>query len=139
MTRAEIIPAAQVLLEQIPGGIPVEVDDYSAAAKQRIDAHLLVGHCLVLKPLLSGKLVSQAGARVSQKVNLQVHVRINPQYLASPSVAYQLHDAITTKLCGSQSFAAKAATTDGDTFALMPDDNGLFTHSLFFHVLVTNL
>lgn len=135
MTKSDILPAAKVLLEALPGGIPVVIDDYSQAASVLVDAALAAGHCLVLRPLLSGKLSSQSGARVAEKVNFSVHVRVNPQV---PIAAYQLHDAITTALCGTLSFAAKAGTTEGDTFALVPDDKGLFTHSLFYHVLTTN-
>lgn len=139
MKRSAVIPAVQTLLESLPGGIPVVYDDYSRKSKQAMDDHALEGHSLVIKPLLTGKKTAQAGARVTELCNLTVHVRINPDKVVAGFDPYELQDAIIAKLCGDQALAAKAATTDGDSFAHIPEDPGLFTHALFFHVLITNL
>jgi hypothetical protein len=139
MKRSEVLPAVKALLEEIPGGIPVVIDDYSRAASQKMDAFLLTGHCLALKPLLSSKRTSQAGARVAEHVNFTVHVRVNPEKIVTGFSAYDLHDAIIAKLCGSLSLSAKAGTTEGDSSSLLPEDLGLLSHALFFHVLITNL
>ena len=138
MKRSEIIPAVKVLLDTIPGGIPVVIDNYSAAASKAMSDALLVGHCIAVKPLLASKKTAQAGARVTENVNFTVHARINPDKIAAGFSAYDLHDAILSKLCGSLPLSAKAGTTEGDVTALVTEDTGLCTHALFFHVLVTN-
>lgn len=139
MKRSAVIPAVQALLESLSGGIPVVYDDYSHKSKQAMDDQALEGHSLVIKPLLTGKKTAQAGARVTELCNLTVHVRINPDKVATGFDPYELHDEIVAKLCGDHALAAKAGTTDGDSFAIVPEDLGLFTHALFFHVLITNL
>lgn len=139
MKRSEILPAAKALLEQLPGGIPVVIDDYSAAVRQEIADHVLTGHCLVLRPLLSSKVTGQSGERVTSLVNFTVHVRINPERRAEDLNTDDLQDAIIRKLCGTLPFAAKAGTTDRDLSALLPEDTGLKSDALFFHVLVTTV
>lgn len=139
MEMSAVIPAVQALLESLPSGIAVVYDDYSRKAKTAMDDALLDGHCLAIKPLLSGKKTAQTGARVTELCNLTVHVRINPDKVAAGFNPYALHSEIKAKLCGDQALAAKAGTTDGDSFALLPEDLGLLSHALFFHVLVTNL
>lgn len=139
MKRSAVLPAVKTLLEEISGGIPVVIDDYRRATTQEMDDALLVGHCLALKPLLSSKRTAQTGARVAEHVNFTVHVRINPEKVAAGFSVYDLHDAIIAKLCGDLSLSAKAGTTEGDSSALLPEDLGLISHALFFHILVTNL
>ena len=139
MTRASILPAVKAILEALPEAFPVVLDDHSQVAGAACDDAARAGHSLVVQPLLSSKRTGQAGARVSEHCNFTVHVRINPTKITAGFDVYAFHDRLIAALCGSASLRALAGSTEGDSSALIPEDLGMLTHALFFHVLVTNL
>lgn len=139
MKRSLILSSVKTLLESIPGAPTVVIDDFSATASRAMDSALQSGHCLALKPVLGSKRLSQAGARVAELADIAVHVRVNPEHLVSGFSTYDLQDSIIAKLCGTLALSAHAGTAAGESSALIPDDLGLLTHALFFHIPVTNL
>lgn len=138
MNRASVLPTVKGLLEMLPEAFPVLIDDHSQAVAALVDDAARTGHSLVLQPLLSSKRVTQAGARVSEHVNVAVHVRINPAKVMGGFDTYVFHDAVIAALCGSPVLRAQAGSTEGDSSALIPDDLGMLTHALFFHIQITN-
>lgn len=138
MTRSQIIPALQAVLTTALAPHVVVANNLSEAARDTMEGALRgAGVCIVVAPVLGSRGQGQAGPRVSERVEVAVHVRVNTTQ--APTVdPYALVSTAINAVLASVELRAAAGGSDGVMTDLVTEDAGLHTTACFFTIPITN-